>query len=409
KMASHILAEISRSELAGLSAPDGRISGLEHLASYNWLNKPAPTISVPVVTGSPPLWSPPSGPVKLTPDSGLVYIDQNAARNPRFPLEPLFRALFTEHPDFNIGDIDLVTDRNNIRKLLRFAQGSSGQRFQIQVEIAGDTTALFTRVEKNTKTFIRHGDFQGYGHNFENAYTKKQSGSTGHHRMVGYDFGGLKCIVRHETDGYVGDKTPNTREEPTDNLSNALRGLSLSNSKAKSDSTTKHPAPPAGAVAVKTGGTTVDVSSTLEIKTRPATRKLKMCEVYPQLWISQTPNLVVGYHQESLFDNVQLRDTAEDLRRWETAKQETLRRLAGLLAKIIAVVKQSSDRTALVEYNGSSSLRILGGKGKRALPDDLYARWEGKGEVDVEQSASADEGDDARLKMKDEEGEVVSG
>lgn len=60
----------------------------------------------------------------LPPDSGLVYIDQNAARNPRSPLEPLFRALYTEHPSFDPRVVDLVTDRNKIRKLLLFVQGA---------------------------------------------------------------------------------------------------------------------------------------------------------------------------------------------------------------------------------------------------------------------------------------------
>jgi hypothetical protein len=47
KMSPHILADISRSDLANLSAADGKITGLRHVASYNWLEKPVPTISVP--------------------------------------------------------------------------------------------------------------------------------------------------------------------------------------------------------------------------------------------------------------------------------------------------------------------------------------------------------------------------
>jgi hypothetical protein len=37
--------------------------------------------------------------------------------NPDSPLEPLFRSLYIEHPSFDINSIDIVTDRNNIRKL----------------------------------------------------------------------------------------------------------------------------------------------------------------------------------------------------------------------------------------------------------------------------------------------------
>jgi hypothetical protein len=325
----------------------------------------------------------------------MVYIDQNAARNPRFPLESLFRALSIENPEFNIGDVDLVTDRNNIRKLLRFVQASSNDTFQIKVEIAGDKTALFTRVEEKTKEIIQ--GFRGYGHSFEKAYTKTPSGSTAHHRIVGYNFGGLKCVVRHETDGYVENKSP---RELADSLSDALKGLSIS----KSDSVIS----PSGAVIVETDGRAVDLSSILEIKTRAASRKLDMTEVSSQLWISQTPNLAVGYHRNGVFDDVQVRDMTEQLRQWEILNQSDLCKLAGLLTKIIEVVKLSGDRSALVQYDGLSGLRILAGKGKRALPDDLYAKWEQKGKGDIEHSTQAGQEDITELKIKDNDSQATS-
>ena len=318
----------------------------------------------------------------------MVYIDQNAARNPLFPLEPLFRALSTENPEFDIGDIDLVTDRNNIRKLLRFVQASSRDTFQFQVEVAGDKTVLFTRIEEKTKEVIR--GFRGYGHNFEKAFTKAPSGSTGHHRIVGYNFGALKCLVRHETDGYVANKTP---QQLTDDLSDTLKALSLSTSNSVVD----HP----GAVVVGTGGRLVDLSSTLEIKTRAAARTLDMAEVSSQLWISQTPKLVVGYHQKGAFNDVQLRDMTAELGRWESAKQSDLRKLAGLLTKIIGVVKASDDRSALVQCDGESRLRILASKGKRALPDDLYVMWGSKGKGDTENDEQAGQSDATKLEIKD--------
>ena len=47
KMSSRILAEISRSDLADFSTADGKITNLRHVTSYNWLERPAPTIAVP--------------------------------------------------------------------------------------------------------------------------------------------------------------------------------------------------------------------------------------------------------------------------------------------------------------------------------------------------------------------------
>ena len=101
--------------------------------------------------GAPALWSPPTLAPKMKPDSGKIFIDQNAARNPKHPLEPLFRALVTQKPDFAIGDVDLVTDRNNIRKLLSFIDPSTAKRgleaFTITIEIIKKTAIVFFSAE----------------------------------------------------------------------------------------------------------------------------------------------------------------------------------------------------------------------------------------------------------------------
>jgi hypothetical protein len=329
------------------------------------------------------------------PDSGVVFIDQNAARNPRSPLEPLFRALSTENPKFNIADVDLVTDRNNIRKLLRFVQGTSNDPFQIRVEIAGQKTALFTRVEAKTKELIRR--FRGFGHAFEDAYTQKPSGNTGHHRIVGYSFGGLRCVVRHETDGYVED---GSSRELTDDLSDSLAGLAISSP----DIPNNLP----GAVVVKLDGKPVERTSTLEIKTRTANRVLDMAEVSSQLWISQTPKLVAGYHRNGLFGNVQLKDMTEHLREWETANQKSLCTLASLLAKIIRAVSSIGDRSAIILFAGGTKLSILGWAtgSERSLPGDLYAKWESGGDGDIGDSAQSGEGATTKVRSEDSESQA---
>lgn len=93
-----------------------------------------------------------------------MFIDQNAALCPSSPLEPLFRAVLVQDPDFSLRNVDLVTDRGNIRKLLCFVQGSTNEHFRILVEVVGDgdtSTALFTRVETKTTETIR--GFCGFG------------------------------------------------------------------------------------------------------------------------------------------------------------------------------------------------------------------------------------------------------
>ncbi|PVH90192.1 hypothetical protein DM02DRAFT_683896 [Periconia macrospinosa] len=226
-MVSQVVATIFRSDLSDrLDSAHAAITKFEYLASYSWLESDVPTILVP---GYPPLWLPPAGPLKLEPDSGRVYIDENAARIPDAPLEPLFGALFTQNPGFEMGSVDMITDRNNIRKLLRFIDGTSSESFKIQVEIVDGKRALFTRMENETTTVIQ--GFRGYGRNFEKACTNSATGTSGYHRITSFRFGDLKCVVRHETDGYIddalGQAAAQKQTKTTDSLPQLLETLRL--------------------------------------------------------------------------------------------------------------------------------------------------------------------------------------
>ncbi|KAJ5548086.1 geranylgeranyl pyrophosphate synthetase [Penicillium frequentans] len=223
KKASDDLVEISRLGLESSAPVEATITDVEHLASYNWIEASTPTIAVP---GSPAYWSAPQGSRSVKKDSGLVYIAQNAARHPDSPLEPLFRSLYIEQPSFDINSIDIVTDRNNIRKLLTFVNPSLNKHgldpFTIQVDIAAQT-AIFCRAETATYEVIGPKEFKGYGHEFEKAYTIDQiKGSTGHHRIVQYKLGGLRFLVRHETDGCVDDLKPIVKKETYDAVKDKL-------------------------------------------------------------------------------------------------------------------------------------------------------------------------------------------
>jgi hypothetical protein len=110
----------------------------------------------------------------LQKDTGHVYIAQNAARHPESPLEPLFRALFVLHPSFDITSVDVVTDQNNIRKLLGVINprwnGYKRENFTIHVEVMNNT-AILCRSETKVDEYIAPNEFRGYGHSFEQKCT----------------------------------------------------------------------------------------------------------------------------------------------------------------------------------------------------------------------------------------------
>lgn len=85
------------------------------------------------------------------------------------------------HPSFDIGAVDLVTDRNNIRKLLSFINPSLSKNgfepFTIDFEVTS-MMAMFCRAETETVRYVGPAEFAGFGHEFEKAYTRDQvSGS----------------------------------------------------------------------------------------------------------------------------------------------------------------------------------------------------------------------------------------
>jgi hypothetical protein len=341
--------------------------------------------------GSPPLWSPPAGPLKLEPDSGRVYIDQNAARIPDAPLEPLFGALFAQNPDFEMGSVDVITDRNNIRKLLRFLDGTSSESFQIQVEIVDGKRALFTRMENETTTVIQ--GFRGYGRNFEKACTKSLTGTSGYYRITSLRFGGLQCVVRHETDGYIDDALGRAAVQKQVNTTGSLPQLLETLQLADSAPAPTH----TSTITIKREGEEVNCSSILEIKTRAAGKSLDMNETAAQLWISQTPYLAVSYHENGLFNDVQVRDMTQNVRDWERSNQKVLCSLGYLLNRIIEVVKVSANQVAVVRYDGGMKLEVIAGEKKKAPSEGVDAKWQGGKQGTEDNNLMAKKGDQYKV------------
>ncbi|CRG88116.1 hypothetical protein PISL3812_05143 [Talaromyces islandicus] len=317
------LTEISRKDLQS-RVDEASVTDVRHLSSYNWLEAPEPTIAVP---GCPPLWSPPKTARHVRKDSGLIYIAQNAARHPEYPLEPLFRALYMEHPSFDLESVDLITDRNNIRKLLSFVNPSISRNglepFTIHVEVFKNTV-IFCRAETETKKFVQPHEFIGYGHEFEKAFTTdKIGGSTGHHRLVSYRFSNMKILVRYETDGYIDKPKMGISGAESDALASMIQSLSIESASTASTSSK---------LRIKRAGEVVGSDSTLEIKTRVSHKPIDLEEVLPQLWVSQTPNLVRAYHKHGRFEPPEVENISSEIKKWEENHHLDLKCLAALIS-----------------------------------------------------------------------------
>ncbi|KAK7225493.1 hypothetical protein V2G26_013496 [Clonostachys chloroleuca] len=365
------MATIPRSHPQALGssvATASSITDVTHLSSYNWIEAAEPTIAVP---GSPPSWTPPKSPQKFPQDSGFVYIAQNAARHPDGPLEPLFRALFYANPSFDISSVDVITDRNNIRKLLYFVNPKLNkfgpQPFTIRAEVIGKTI-IFSRDETATYEIIKPGQFRGFGHNFEKLSTSSEiARSTGHHRIISYSFGGLKFVLRHETDGYVKtlpspDASPRKTQDEI-SLDRMLSTLSVS-------PTTVGHAITGSKLSMCHVGKEVPIESTLEIKTRAMTRRLEISDVAAQLGVE---------------------DITAEIKVWESQHEEDLKTLGGLIQKIVSTAKECAGSVTIKYDKSRNELQIEKTAATPILPQDLYSRRDSEKTSTAQNARTGDE------------------
>ncbi|KAK7749132.1 hypothetical protein SLS62_008419 [Diatrype stigma] len=187
-----------------------------------------------------------------------------------------------------------------------------------------------------------------------------------------WEKGPLMCYRYVEDDSRT--TSPSGKAPEPDNLSDLLGSLSLSTTTSPQE-----PTPANSKVVVRREGHAVPLQSTLEIKTRVAHRTLPFPEVAPQLWVSQTPKLVRAYHRGGRFEQPQVLDVTADIRRWEQDNQTHLQQLAALVKKILDGAKECGGNST-IKYDGATDRLVItkvGGKAKRLLPEDLYAKWDG--------------------------------
>ncbi len=353
-------------------------------------------VNTPSELGIPPIWSPPGIAPHLRPDSGIRYVDQNTDRNPWSPLEPLIRAVVTMHPNFSFDTIDVMTDRRPIRKLFAFVSGDA-EYFEFGVEVIG-TTALFVRMEKQTRDEIPPGAFQGYRRAFEEEYTKlsiSAKGSTSHHRVIHYNFGGLQFLVRSAVDAYVEDLTK-TPEAPKasdkhkgDDLIKYMKAASLGNA---APSIVDRPEAPG--LTVVHGGRNIPHAAVLELKTcfKFAKKPFELQQKMPDLWISQTPNFVEAAHQNvgtkwsrkkdgqprlAEFVKHEVKPMREELINWEDANATTLRKLLAVLRQVVEAAK-AINAPCIVSYQREEAALWVTKAGRGmipSMPEDLHKKW----------------------------------
>ncbi|EAA29699.1 hypothetical protein GE21DRAFT_3698 [Neurospora crassa] len=411
------------------------IQGCEAVASYSWLGTDLskPEILIP---GKPPLWTPPATAPQLEQDSGKFYRDRNAARYPNHPFEPAIATLLRTKPSL-VPDLDIVACGSTLGNLLRFVRGQD-KTFRFLVEKVGNTI-FFIRRENSPREVIP--DVKGYGHTFPERYTtweEDAKGSWVNQRLITYQFGGLRFLVRFEADGYLSeDDLPKAspapaaavdEDKPTtasvDELMALFDNIDFSDlasiaeqfrdkpvksgyrakKSTKADthlsdltaSSFSHPptipesSTPLPPLTIRTSGPDgpspspiVPQAQVFDLKTRSIKareNKNTLEEELPRLWVAQIPNFILAYHTRGKFfpNDIEIRDVRPDVQLWEKerTKDKTLAKLAAVVRKLVDIMGKLDE-----QWNGG---KVKGVEGKGVVPLD------GKSEED----SGEDDGED---------------
>lgn len=354
-----------------------KVKDLKYVGSYNWVESKQPTIIVP---GSPPYWLNKATPYQVSPDSGVVFKNQNGFRFPNAIFLPLVQAVEMNNADFDWSAIDFVTDRNGLRKLLRWISTPDPKNFRIDTQLAGKHTVLLNRWENGTRESMDGRGYSTYGFSFEKASTKPAQGcedSTGHHRIVKYDFGGFTIVVRFEVDACIPPPATRSRvaSKPDMNaLTDALAGVSLSsasNKKVQIDTSGLH---------IIQAGVHIPQSNIVELTTVSKMRHARFdwSEAYSQLFLSQTPHHFLAVHDRGRFNMVEKRKLgSEDLDDIEETTQIALWKLMQALDTIKNMVVEhgKSGRLSLVCQAGEMKVYERSSQ-ESCLPEDVLKKFE---------------------------------
>ena len=224
------------------------------------------------------------------------------------------------HPEFRFDNVDVVVNRNSLRKLFNFCCGRSQQGFRLNLMLVHNS--LFVeRCEGNDSRLT--GDFQtGWGRNFERQFTKLPSGeeeSTSHHHVLEYPLGNLRCVVQFEVDACY--KSEGVEETP-----------SSANSKCFQ-------------------------SSAAELKARAKSGGL--LKHMPQLWFGRTRWLIIGHHENGTVTEVKVTNAADRFVEWETKYQVNLRMLVATLSQLREAVRKANGINCVAIYKPNTKPKTI--------------------------------------------------
>lgn len=204
----------------------------------------------------------------------------------------------------------------------------------------------------------------GYGHAFEESVTQQGVQDCMHYeRVVQYEIGGLKCMVRYEADASIDDgENPHTEEETTEDPVPPKASRPVLK-------------PPYKLVHVIPRGRLVDPTSIIEIKSH-TTPKFNFNKTLPQLWFAQTKFLCAGRHREGLVnEKLEVRDMSKELEKWQMQNQDNLKHMVEVIKQIREIAETVRKCTIVCRVvDGRKCLSVFKREGEFAIRPEVVGK-----------------------------------
>jgi hypothetical protein len=217
-------------------------------------------------------------------------------------------------------------------------------------------------------------------------------GSASHQRIILYDFGGLKFLVRSESDGYLKQavnldaqhddaETANTSKDvprSKENLEKAQENSETDNcTLLEALRVTGGLSSTVGPLHIEMGGRRIPQKAIFYLKTRAkeTRRPIDMDEVYRRLWVNQTSYFIFAEHLRGSFEprNIQEVSISDGISKWEKDSEALLKHYQATVMEIIAATRSSATGKLQVIRRGprgSGSLKV-----KKGLPEIILTSF----------------------------------
>uniref|UniRef100_A0A915JGP1 Decapping nuclease n=1 Tax=Romanomermis culicivorax TaxID=13658 RepID=A0A915JGP1_ROMCU len=401
----------------------------EQIASYNWLGTPIePQLVIPGAPKTLSDWRALRG-RRLQRDSTGLIVDENHLMNGQFPMEALFRCVklqmkdeadvyVSENPlteNFRFQNFDVVTDRNNLRKLFDFVkqnfsklnkmtdgnpepngtkislpfrnvvsvsfrsvppkwQQQRSRSIRINVQVLGNLVCLIRCEEAD----IESGrNSITYGKDFEIQVTKSVNDfSSGSFRqIVAYSLGGLNFLVRFEVDAAdyaesrpvavrkVDKKGTSDDDEEQQALDVLLGKMSLKTEKPMKI--------PSSRLSVLRSGEKYDYHL-VEVTSRRSNADFPK-HVWPQMYFSGTESLIIGWQFYGKIGKIERLSIKIDAMQVRTSQKDVEEEYGGYPIKHMA--QFHSLLTQIVEFARQKCIhpkKLLAVVWKREFESNLH-------------------------------------